>query len=208
MQWIWRGSTHETAQQIKAPGDEAGVNLKCIDRMLMLYWSEKMIRNSMDLPSNTRLIHKMSNRLTLITVFCFRVDPPSLLWRHMKPTNCLAIILESKFKQRHWTGRVVNSLLTVTKQHCKLYTFAFPPTYYGIFHKRRLHWHHSGQRNTGLQLPLRLWRGGLMRRLLAGMYEEVWDRLSGYGSAWWLRGLDDVRVRLLVETFRHGLRVT
>jgi hypothetical protein len=57
-------------------------------------------------------------------------------------------------------------------------------------------------------LPLRLCRGGLMRRLLAGMYEEVWDRLSSYGSTWWLRGLDDVRVRLLVETFRHGLRVT
>ena len=45
--------------------------------MLMLYWSEKMIRNSMYLPP--RLIHKTNNRLTLIAVFCFRVDSPSLL---------------------------------------------------------------------------------------------------------------------------------
>ena len=44
--------------------------------MLMLYWSEKMIRNFMYLPPNTRLIHKTNNRLTLITVFCFRVDLP------------------------------------------------------------------------------------------------------------------------------------
>ena len=29
--------------------------------MLMLYWSEKMIRNSMYLPPNTRLIHKTNN---------------------------------------------------------------------------------------------------------------------------------------------------
>jgi hypothetical protein len=57
--------------------------------MLMLYWSEKMRRNSMYLAPNTRLIHKTSNRLTLITVFCFRVDPPSHLWRHMKPKNWL-----------------------------------------------------------------------------------------------------------------------
>jgi hypothetical protein len=55
--------------------------------MFMLYWSEKIIRNSMYLPSNTRLIHKTNNRLTLTTVFGFRVDPPSLLWRHMKPKN-------------------------------------------------------------------------------------------------------------------------
>ena len=47
--------------------------------MLMLYWSEKMIQNSMYLPPNQRLIHKTNNRLTLITVFCFRVDLPSLL---------------------------------------------------------------------------------------------------------------------------------
>jgi hypothetical protein len=53
----------------------------------MLYWNEKMIRNAMYLPPNTRLIHKTNNRLTLITVFCFRVDPPSLLWRHMKPSQ-------------------------------------------------------------------------------------------------------------------------
>jgi hypothetical protein len=44
--------------------------------MLMLYWSEKMVRNSMYLSPNTRLIHKTSNLLTQITVFCFRVDPP------------------------------------------------------------------------------------------------------------------------------------
>ena len=46
--------------------------------MLMLYWSEKMIRNSMYLPPNTRLIHKTNNRLTLITVFCFVLEltPP------------------------------------------------------------------------------------------------------------------------------------
>jgi hypothetical protein len=55
--------------------------------IIMLYWSEKMIRNSMYLSPNTRLINKTSSRLTLITVFCFRVDPPSLLWRHMKPKN-------------------------------------------------------------------------------------------------------------------------
>jgi hypothetical protein len=56
--------------------------------MLMLYWSEKMIRNFMYWPPNTRLIHKTNNRFTLTTVFCFRVDPPpSLLWRHMKPKN-------------------------------------------------------------------------------------------------------------------------
>jgi hypothetical protein len=30
------------------------------------------------LPPNTRLIHKTNNRLTLITVFCFGVDPPSV----------------------------------------------------------------------------------------------------------------------------------
>jgi hypothetical protein len=44
--------------------------------MLMLYWSEKIIRNSMYLPPNTRPIHKTNNRLTLTTVFCFRVDHP------------------------------------------------------------------------------------------------------------------------------------
>ena len=55
--------------------------------MLMLYWSEKTIRNFTYLPLNTRLIHKTNNRLTLITGFCFRVDPPTLLWRHMKPKN-------------------------------------------------------------------------------------------------------------------------
>jgi hypothetical protein len=44
--------------------------------MLMLYWSEKMMRNSTYLPPNTKLIHKTNNRLTLITVFCFRVEPP------------------------------------------------------------------------------------------------------------------------------------
>jgi hypothetical protein len=38
-----------------------------------------MIRNSMYLSPNTRLIHKTSNRLTLITVFCFRVDPLSIV---------------------------------------------------------------------------------------------------------------------------------
>ena len=37
--------------------------------------------------ANTRLIHKTNNRLTLIAVFCFRVDPPSLLWHHMKLKN-------------------------------------------------------------------------------------------------------------------------
>jgi hypothetical protein len=43
--------------------------------MLMLFWNEKNIRNSMYLPPNTRLIHKTNNRLALITVFCFRVAP-------------------------------------------------------------------------------------------------------------------------------------
>jgi hypothetical protein len=43
--------------------------------MLMLYWSEKMIRNSMYLPPNTRLINKTNNRLTLITVFCLELTP-------------------------------------------------------------------------------------------------------------------------------------
>jgi hypothetical protein len=62
MQWIW------------PPGGQPQMYW-----CLMLYWSEKMIWNSMYLPPNTRLIH-------LITVFCFRVDPPSLLWR-MKPKN-------------------------------------------------------------------------------------------------------------------------
>ena len=39
--------------------------------------------------SNTRAIHKTNNQFTLITVYCFRVDPPSLLWRHMEPKNCV-----------------------------------------------------------------------------------------------------------------------
>jgi hypothetical protein len=52
----------------------------------LLYRSVKIIRNSMYLPPNTRLTHKMNNRLTLITVFCFRVDPPPPP-RHMKPKN-------------------------------------------------------------------------------------------------------------------------
>jgi hypothetical protein len=41
--------------------------------MLMLHWSEKMVQKSTHLPPNTRLMQKTNNRLTLITVFCFRV---------------------------------------------------------------------------------------------------------------------------------------
>jgi hypothetical protein len=83
-------------------GGGGGGNLNVL--MLMLYWSEKMIRYPMYLPPNTRLIHKTNNRLTLTTVFCFvlswRVEPPSLLWRHMKLKNrnyfnCLVFIVFS-----------------------------------------------------------------------------------------------------------------
>jgi hypothetical protein len=58
--------------------------------MLMLYWSEKMT-------PNTRLIDKTSNRLTLITVFCFRVDPPSLLWHHIWNPGIYDFISESTY---------------------------------------------------------------------------------------------------------------
>jgi hypothetical protein len=56
MQWIWQG-----------------VNLKCIDACAALEWENDTKFHV--LPPNTRLIHKTNNRLTLITVFCFRVDP-------------------------------------------------------------------------------------------------------------------------------------
>jgi hypothetical protein len=57
--------------------------------MLMLYWSEQMIRNCMYLPPKTRPTHTVKNWFTLTTVSRFRVDPPSNLWRHMKPKNTL-----------------------------------------------------------------------------------------------------------------------
>jgi hypothetical protein len=74
---------------------------------LMLYWSEKMIRNSMYLSLNTRLIHKTSNRLTLITVFCFRVDPRSLLWRYIKLKNSARLIIPGYVK----TCQILSSIL-------------------------------------------------------------------------------------------------
>ena len=88
MQWIWRGSTSNVLT-------------------LMLYWSEKMIRNSMYLSLNTRLIHKTSNRLTLITVFCFRVDPRSLLWRYIKLMNSARLIIPGYVK----TCQILSSIL-------------------------------------------------------------------------------------------------
>jgi hypothetical protein len=68
----------------------------------LLYRSVKIIRNSMYLPPNTRLTHKMNNRLTLITVFCFRVDPPSLLWHHMKPNNSQSNVLSGSLYAAAW----------------------------------------------------------------------------------------------------------
>jgi hypothetical protein len=79
--------------------------------MLMLYWSEKVIRNSTYLTPNTMLIHKTKNRLTLITVFCFRVDPPSLLWRHMKPKNTGKNVIN------HFSGKVFLKRLSEYEFH-------------------------------------------------------------------------------------------
>jgi hypothetical protein len=59
--------------------------------MLMLYWTEKIIRNSM-------YLHKTNNRHTLITVFCFRVDPPLLLWKRMRPRYVPLIALRNHAK--------------------------------------------------------------------------------------------------------------
>jgi hypothetical protein len=62
----------------------------CWQAVKMTYLLEVNLKYiDMYLAPNTRLIHKTNNRLTLITVFCFRIDPPSLLWRLMKPNNCL-----------------------------------------------------------------------------------------------------------------------
>jgi hypothetical protein len=80
-----------------------------------LYWSEKMIRNSMYLPPNTRLIHKTNNRLTLITVFCFRVDPPC------------------HFCDVIWNPRIGNISYIHTQSHSSIVHFNLPFNLPSIF---------------------------------------------------------------------------
>jgi hypothetical protein len=84
--------------------------------MLILCWNEKMIRSSMYLPPNARLIHKANNRLTLITVFCFT---PSLLWRRMKPKNWSTLNAGSRLRQCCHGNTIILIFIIVFAQHAK-----------------------------------------------------------------------------------------
>ena len=53
----------------------------------------------MYLPPNTRLIHKTNNRLTLITVFCFRVDPVTFVTSY--ETQDILIFLDIFICENH-----------------------------------------------------------------------------------------------------------
>ena len=92
----------------------------------MLYWSEKMIQNSMYLASNTRLIHKTKNWLTLITVFCFRVDPRhfcDVIWNPRIANIPLDLLQRQKKKNTPiWqTSFQIFLLFVVNPQTARLY---------------------------------------------------------------------------------------